>query len=102
MDEPAAQQLGRLGLGDRAVVDAVPVERIQVLVGASEGAPRLVFLQREQQFHEPHGLQRLMKRRGRIGRRVAADAGDALQFGPAAGIGFARREFEGVVRIAFG
>ncbi|WP_370790756.1 hypothetical protein [Bilophila wadsworthia] len=43
-----------------------------------------------------------MKRRGRIGRRVAADAGDALQFGPAAGIGFARREFEGVVRIAFG
>ena len=36
-----------------------------------------------------------MKRRGRIGRRIAADAGDAFQFGPAAGIGFARREFEG-------
>ena len=43
-----------------------------------------------------------MKRRGRIGRRIAADAGDAFQFGPAAGIGLSRRKFEGVVRIALG
>ena len=66
LDEPAAQQLGRLGLGDHAVADVVPIERIQVLVGPSEGDPRLVFLQREQRFREPHGLQRLLKRRERI------------------------------------
>ena len=88
LDEETLKELARRLRGERAVGQPLSVERQQVLVEVTgvEGVPP-VELGDHAEVAEPVVLQRLVEVARRVGRHVAADGGDAFQFGPADRIG---------------